>query len=221
MELAKHVWRRSLLAYKTNARSTLRRGSTSTTSNVAQADINRDGEYRSTGPEVLVKSQNVFKALGATDELSSYIGLAREFACEGKTEHPYVDKLKRVQMILFDLNHAISRSAPGKIKQFENHHTKDLEEWISEYSNQLPPAEDYIIPGGGKASASLHVARTICKRAERKVNELVKDGILDKEAQVYLTRLTDFLLTASRMAAKCDERTETIYIPRAEVQEEK
>lgn len=120
--------------------------STATTSNVAQAEIPRDNEYRSSGPEVLVKSKNVFKALGATDELSSYIGLAREFACEGKTEHPYVDKLKRVQMILFDLNHVISRSAPGKIKQFENHHTKDLEEWISEYSNQLPPAEDYIIP---------------------------------------------------------------------------
>ena len=93
-----------------------------------------------------MKTDTVFNALGATDELSSYIGLAREFAGEGKTEHPYVDKLKRVQMILFDLNHAISRSAPGKMKQFENNHTKDLEEWISEYSSQLPPPEDYIIP---------------------------------------------------------------------------
>lgn len=221
MELAKHVWRRSLFGFKSNIQSSLRRSSTATTSNVAQAAIQRDGDYCSKVTEVEGKSENVFKALGATDELSSYIGLAREFACEGKSEHPYVDKLKRVQMILFDLNHVISRSSSGKIKQFENHHTKDLEEWISEYSNQLPPAEDYIIPGGGKASASLHVARTICKRAERKVNELVKDGVLDKEAQVYLTRLTDFLLTASRMAAKCDERTETIYIPRAEVHEDK
>ena len=93
-----------------------------------------------------MNNETVLNALGATDELSSYIGLAREFACDGKTEHPYIDKLKRVQMILFDLNHAISRSATGKVRQFENNHTKDLEEWISEYSSQLPPPEDYIIP---------------------------------------------------------------------------
>lgn len=87
----------------------------------------------------------VLDALGATDELSSYIGLAREFACDSKAEHPYVDKLKRVQMILFDLNHAISRGA-SRVDSFENKHTKDLEEWITEYANQLPPPEDYIIP---------------------------------------------------------------------------
>lgn len=49
-------------------------------------------------------------------------------------------------MILFDLNHTISKSMPGKIRTFENKHTKDLEEWIDEYANQLPPPEDYIIP---------------------------------------------------------------------------
>lgn len=221
MELARHAWRRSLFIYKTSVRTSLQKSSCSTTPNVAQAVLSGDGDSRSSAPEVMVKTEMVFNALGATDELSSYIGLAREFACDGKAEHPYVDKLKRVQMILFDLNHAISKSAPGKMRQFESNHTKDLEEWITEYSSQLPPPEDYIIPGGGKASASLHVARTICKRAERNVNALVKDGILDKEAEMYLKRLTDFLLTASRIAAKCDQRTETIYIPRAEVRQEK
>lgn len=78
--------------------------------------------------------------------MSSYIGLAREFANEGKEEHPYVDKLKRVQMILFDLHHTILRASPGDNKPFENRHTKDLAEWISEYTAQLPPSEDYIIP---------------------------------------------------------------------------
>lgn len=49
-------------------------------------------------------------------------------------------------MILFDLNHAISRSRVNKTNYFEDKHTKDLEEWIMEYANQLPPPEDYIIP---------------------------------------------------------------------------
>ena len=72
--------------------------------------------------------------------------MAREFANESKVEHPYVDKLKRVQMILFDLHHSILKSSPGKIKSFEGRHTKDLDEWILEYAVQLPPPEDYIIP---------------------------------------------------------------------------
>ncbi|XP_077268095.1 uncharacterized protein LOC143900525 [Temnothorax americanus] len=196
-----------------------------TTSNVAEVAVfSRDGDSGLTitdAGDTKPKDDVIFNALGATDELSSYIGLAREFACDGKVEHPYVDKLKRVQMILVDLSHAISKSVPGKTRSFESKHTKDLEEWILEYSNQLPPPEDYIIPGGGKACASLHVARTVCRRAERSITTLVRDGALDKEAQMYLNRLSDFLLTVSRIAAKCDQRTENIYIPRAEVTEEK
>lgn len=203
--------------YKTGFQTSLR--SSATTSNVAEAVASsRDGAENG---DAISKSELFSNALGATDELSSYIGLAREFACDSKEEHPYVDKLKRVQMILFDLNHAISRYSSGKTKPFENKHTKDLEEWIAEYSRQLPPAEDYIIPGGGKACASLHIARTICKRAERSLSPLVKHGALDNEAQTYLKKLSDFLLTISRIAAKCDQRTENIYIPRLEADEKK
>jgi cob(I)alamin adenosyltransferase len=71
--------------------------------------------------------------------------------------------------------------------------------------------------GGGKACASLHIARTISKKVEDSFVPLINNGMLDKEAQIYLNRLTDFLLTTSRMAAKCDNRTENIYIPRGEV----
>lgn len=60
----------------------------------------------------------------------------------------------------------------------------------------------------------MHVARSICRRAERAVVPLVRDGGLDKEAQVYLNRLSDFLFTVSRIAVKLDERTESIYIPK-------
>lgn len=64
------------------------------------------------------------------------------------------------------------------------------------------------------ASASLHVARAICRKTERIVVPLVRKGSLDKEIQVYLNRLSDFLLTVSRIAAKHDQRAETVYIPR-------
>ncbi|XP_012264026.2 corrinoid adenosyltransferase MMAB-like [Athalia rosae] len=232
MEVIRIALRRTNLIYKASIPASSRNFSrcSSYSSNRATSTIPqeavflRDGESANSlidTHDIKPKDDQIFNALGATDELSSYIGLAREFACESNVQHPYVDKLKRVQMVLFDLNYAISKSTPGKTKQFENKHTKDLEEWILEYTNQLPPAEDYIIPGGGKACASLHVAKTICRRAERSVIPLVRDGALDSEAQAYLNRLSDFLLTISRIAAKCDERTENIYIPRAEISEEK
>ncbi|KAK7867850.1 hypothetical protein R5R35_003522 [Gryllus longicercus] len=165
------------------------------------------------------KDDNIFDAVGATDELSSYIGLAREFAIDN--QHVYTDKLNRIQCILVDISSAILKSPKqGQRMLLSEQHTKDLEEWIEEYSSQLPPLENYVIPGGGKACASLHVARTICRRAERCVVPLVRQGNLDKEAQIYLNRLGDFLLTISRVAARFDKRDESIYIPQPEVSQE-
>lgn len=108
----------------------------------------RDNDLQLSNVDVDVTIQNdaTFNALVSTEELLAQIGLAREFATDGKVEHPYVDKLKRVQMILFDLSHAILKPIPGKSKTFESKHINDLEEWIVEYTNQLPPQETYIIP---------------------------------------------------------------------------
>ncbi|KAG8036119.1 hypothetical protein G9C98_004699 [Cotesia typhae] len=214
MELIKHSWRRYLLVYNVHLSPLVRQRVDNKI--LQKAFVSSSSEKKS---DKLTNDDVIFNAIGATDELSSYIGLAREFACETSVQHPYVDKLKRVQMILFDINNAITRiQKSSKINSFKSKHTQDLEEWITEYANQLPPPEDYIIPGGGKASASLHVARTICKRAERSITPLVYNGFLDKEAQNYLQRLSEFLFTVSRIAAKCDQRTESIYIPPAEVQ---
>nr|CAD7462556.1 unnamed protein product [Timema tahoe] len=157
------------------------------------------------------KDSSLFNAVGTTEELSSYIGLAREYAKDG--EHSYTDKLKRIQCILVDINTCILRTSQER-PRFSPRHTKDLEDWITEYSNQLPPLENYVIPGGGKAASSLHVARSICRRAERCVIPLVRNGHVDKETQVYLNRLSDFLLTVSRVATRLDKKDESIYIPR-------
>ncbi|XP_049778897.1 corrinoid adenosyltransferase MMAB-like [Schistocerca nitens] len=186
-------------------------------SKTAAAIYTKNGDggltYAGSG-ELKPKDDSIFDAIGATDELSSYIGLAREFAIDG--QHSYVDKLNRIQCILVDISTAISKCSSSELVRLSSRHTKDLEEWIDEYSKQLPPLENYVIPGGGKACASLHVARTICRRAERCVVPLVRKGELHNEAQVYLNRLSDFLFTISRLAAKCDKKGENIYIPRPE-----
>lgn len=169
-----------------------------------------NGTSKTINGDILPKDSQVFNAIGATEELLSYIGLAREHANE--SEQQYTDKLKRIQTIIIDLSTAISKSCTNTA--ISPTYTKELEDWIQEYSKQLPAPEQYIIPGGGVASASLHVARAICRKTERVIVPLVRQGCLDKEAQIYLNRLSDFLFTVSRIAAKHDQRAESIYIPK-------
>lgn len=69
-----------------------------------------------------------------------------------------------------------------------------------------------VFQGGGKASSSIHIARTVCRRAERAIAPLVAEGEIGNEALIYMNRLSDFLFTLARYAAKVDNQEETIYI---------
>ncbi|XP_075221009.1 corrinoid adenosyltransferase MMAB-like [Lycorma delicatula] len=169
----------------------------------------RKGDFGETEVNGIILSKNdkIFKAIGTTDELSSQLGFAKEFG----RQHNYGDKLLRIQMLLVNVMTAIQKShfQTGKEKvPFSPTYTKELEDWIDEYSHQLPPVEHYVLPGGGIASSSLHVARSVCRRAERNVIPLVQDGVIDKEILAYLNRLSDFLFTISRIACKMDKQDE-------------
>ena len=87
-----------------------------------------------------------------------------------------------------------------------------MEEWIDEYTNALPPLESFILPGGSLTSSNLHVARSVCRRAERRLQPLVEAKELDIQATQYINRLSDFLFTLARFAAKIDQKEEMIYI---------
>ena len=163
------------------------------------------------------KSDAVFEALGTTDELSSQLGLCREYALESPV-HPYTDQILRIQCLLQDIGSCIATPASSarqshidKVQGLNRRHTDEIEEWIDEYSQSLPPLENFILPGGGRTSASLHVARAICRRAERRVAPLVDDNDIDPEVLKYLNRLSDFLFTVARLAAVVDNKDETIY----------
>ncbi|XP_064620804.1 corrinoid adenosyltransferase MMAB-like isoform X2 [Lineus longissimus] len=161
------------------------------------------------------KDDVIFDALGSTDELTSAIGLAKEFCVEAG--HPLVDRLETVQCVLQDVSSNVAtpkssaRAAHIRKTTFSSENVTDLENWIDEYTEQLPPLKNFIIPSGGKASATLHLARTICRRAERKVVPLVRDESMDPEPAKYLNRLSDFLFTAARFAAMTEGKEEKIY----------
>jgi cob(I)alamin adenosyltransferase len=161
------------------------------------------------------KTDEIFEALGTIDELSSHIGLAMASA---NIEHPYVEQLQRIQCILQDVGSAVATpsSSARKIHQektmFNNRHTAEMEEWIDDYTQRLPPLENFILPGGSLTASSLHVARAVCRRAERRVLPLTEKDEVDWEALKYLNRLSDFLFTVARYAAKLDKTEETVYI---------
>jgi cob(I)alamin adenosyltransferase len=77
----------------------------------------------------------------------------------------------------------------------------------------LPPLTTFILPGGGTGGSQLHVARTVCRRAERRVVSLVAEGRVDDEATRFLNRLSDFLFVAARHAAWRAGKPETKYHP--------
>jgi cob(I)alamin adenosyltransferase len=161
------------------------------------------------------KDDKLFEALGVTDELSSFIGLAREFC--GEDSRDLVDRLDHIQCILQDVGSAIAtprssaRDAHLNKTAFDKDFVVQLEHWIDEYQEKLPPLKNFILPSGGKASATLHVARVVCRRAERRLVPLVRNGDLDNEPARYLNRLSDFLFMAARYVAMCEGKQEKIY----------
>ncbi|XP_048581855.1 corrinoid adenosyltransferase MMAB-like isoform X2 [Nematostella vectensis] len=174
------------------------------------------GHSSTYGGKRLLKTDDLFEALGTTDELSSHIGVACEF-CEESRHADLIKKLEEIQCILQDVGSNIATpretSRQDKIKrtEFSEMHVPILERWIDEYHNQLPALTNFILPSGGKASSLLHVARTVCRRAERRVVPLVTSGSVDPNVGKFLNRLSDFLFTAARFAAKTEGREEKIY----------
>ena len=157
------------------------------------------------------KDDMVFAALGDSDELNAALGLASAH-CEadgGGRAALIVPHLCEVQSRLLDLGSAVatprSQSSEKRLERTSfdanGDSTLQLEQWIDTLDAELPPLRNFILPGGGGAAASLHVARAVCRRAERSVVPLVLEGECDGAAQVYLNRLSDYLFTAARYVA--------------------
>ncbi|KAM6965147.1 corrinoid adenosyltransferase MMAB [Aplochiton taeniatus] len=161
------------------------------------------------------KEDHVFEALGATDELSSSIGLAREFCID--KGHTFTDQLDKIQCVLQDVGSNIAtprssaRDSHIKKTKFSQQPVADLEGWIDKFTAELPPLTNFILPSGGKSSAALHVARTVCRRAERCVAPIVRSGEADPDVAKFLNRLSDYLFTVGRYAAMKEGNGEKIY----------
>ena len=155
-------------------------------------------------------------AYGAVDELNAALGVARLHA--GGT--PADPMLERIQNDLFDLGADLC--VPPPPEDDERHRTRLrvvpeqvawLEERIDEVNGELPPLTSFVVPGGTPLSAHLHVARTVCRRAERDVCSLAAQEPVTPEVIAYLNRLSDLLFVLARAAN--GEGGETTWVPGA------
>ena len=94
---------------------------------------------------------------------------------------------------------------------FDQEHTDSLETWIDEMDSQLPPLRNFILPSGGLAASQIHVARTVCRRAERDLVPLHKDGHIDGTVYTYVNRMSDYLFMLARICAQFEGQTEIVY----------
>ena len=146
------------------------------------------------GSRVPKESQRVH-ALGEVDELNSVIGLllAEELPASVRAA------LGSVQHDLFDLGGEVC--IPGHASMSENQVTR-LEALLDDYNRDLPPLKEFILPGGTRAASLAHLARTVCRRAERSIIRLQRTDEVPQVVIVYLNRLSDLLFVLARVANK-------------------
>lgn len=169
----------------------------------------RTGDKGDTG---LVGGQRVSKdspriwACGTVDELNSAIGLARAFKPDKKTDRV----LAGIQNDLFNLGAELA--TPGQPAScIEQRRIVALEKLMDELNAKLGPLREFILPGGTPLAAQLHVARTICRRAERFCVRLARDEQIGEFVVPYLNRLSDALFVLARWVNKKQKAKEVFW----------
>jgi cob(I)alamin adenosyltransferase len=143
-------------------------------------------------------------AYGTVDELNSALGMLLAHDLPDAVR----ECLTQVQHDLFDLGGELC--IPGMAMVFDAD-VERLENVLDEFNADLPPLKDFILPGGGIAAGTCHLARTICRRAEREVVTLARHDTVRPEATRYLNRLSDLLFVIARVLARASGHGEVLW----------
>lgn len=164
------------------------------------------------------KSNGRIETYGTIDELNSYLGLIRSYPIS----YILIEQLMIIQKDLFNIGAELATPqdklflANGKPRlkvMISEDNITELENWIDDLDQSLEVMTHFILPGGNKASSHAHVARCICRRAERLIVAIKDEEEIRNEILKYLNRLSDYLFTAARKIAKDANHEEIKWIP--------
>lgn len=174
-----------------------------------------DGTTGLGGGQRVPKDSARIEAFGTVDELNSCLGVALALGLSEPLRAP----LARVQNELFHLGSDLCILEEDKVRfkvpQLEARHVDALEEWMDAMSEELPPLENFVLPGGAPGAAQLHVARCVCRRAERLAIALSREEPVGAFVVRYLNRLSDALFVAARYENKLRGTTDVLWDSRA------
>jgi cob(I)alamin adenosyltransferase len=168
----------------------------------------RTGDDGTTGlanGERVDKADSRVAAFGDVDETNSALGL---LLAEPALPPAIATSLTRIQHELFEIGAELS--LPG-YRQITAEHVTRLEQELDALNEELPPLKEFVLPGGTRAAAVCHLARTICRRAERSAWAAAKLTTLNSELMRYLNRLSDLLFVMARWLARRDGGEETLW----------
>ena len=166
------------------------------------------------GKTALFDGTRVFKShirvqtYGTIDELNSMIGVASAHMKASYAKPK--SELAQIQNDLLDIGSALATPAALPVSGLETR-PKDFEELIDRLTGRMPELKNFILPGGSKPGAFLHMARTITRRAERQLVELMQQEEVDPAIPIYLNRLSDLLFTMARYANFVEKKKEITW----------
>ena len=166
-----------------------------------------EGETGLFGGGRVPKDDPRVRAYGEVDELNAAIGLAAAL-------DPWVydrERLEAIQRDLFTIGAELATPDPAKLKapSLDGARVLALEAGIDGHEANLPPLKNFILPGGSPKAAAFHLARTVCRRAERTIVELARGQKVNPEIVKYLNRLSDLLFVLARAVNKFVGRGDT------------
>jgi cob(I)alamin adenosyltransferase len=174
------------------------------------------GETSLAGGQRVPKESRRIDAYGTVDELNAFVGLARATAAGEAGVESLGGTLLRVQHELFNLG-SIMATLPQDVHPRQARITEaeiaQLEAEMDRANEGLPALRSFVLPGGSRLNAELHVCRTVCRRAERIVMALAREEPVPVEAMKYLNRLSDAFFVWSRWASHQSGAPETLWEP--------
>jgi cob(I)alamin adenosyltransferase len=163
------------------------------------------------GPRRVRKDDPRVEAYGTVDELNSVIGVI--ISTSGSRDATIVSPLKEIQRMLFVAGGDAATESKGsqRVPRIRHSHTQRLENMTDELLTKLPPLSNFILPGGSPTGAMLHVARSVCRRAERRLVTASRSGEMNPELIPFFNRLSSYLFNLSRLANSRAGKKEDVW----------